>query len=144
MLVGDVMTRAVVTVDLDECLGRVHEIMQDGRFHHVLVTDDGRLVGVISDRDVLRAMSPFIEREFMQRRQDENTLRRKAHQVMTRHPRTTREEHDVARAARTMLEAGVGCLPATDAAGRVRGILTWRDLLRVAWPQADVPASDAA
>jgi len=144
MRVGDLMTRAVVSIDPDETLDRVREIMQDGGFHHVLVVDDGRLVGVISDRDVLRSMSPFLERELMNRRQDENTLRRKAHQLMTRHPQVAREDEPASEAAKRILEHRVGCLPVVDAARRVRGILTWRDLLAAAWPEVADGSSEAA
>ena len=61
MKVQDIMSKRVVTVELDDRLHVVKTIFDTTRFHHLLVIDDdGSLYGVVSDRDLLRALSPFI------------------------------------------------------------------------------------
>ncbi len=55
---ADIMTRAVVTVHMDDTLERIREIFDDCGFHHLVVIDDARVVGVISDRDLLKHLCP--------------------------------------------------------------------------------------
>ena len=54
------MSRKLVWVEPDDRVIRVRELFNEYRFHHLLVIDDRRLVGVISDRDLLKNLSPFI------------------------------------------------------------------------------------
>jgi acetoin utilization protein AcuB len=130
MTVVELMSRHVVTVALDEPLQRVQALFADHRCHHVLVTDRGRLRGVISDRDVLRHVSCFAGTLGEQRR-DEATLQMKAHQVMSRQLITAPPDTAVDIAAQQLLDAGISCLPIVDPqSGRLLGVITWRDLLR--------------
>lgn len=130
MTVVDLMSRHLITVALDEPLQRVQELFADHRCHHVLVTDRGRLRGVISDRDVLRHVSCFAGTLGEQRR-DEATLRTKAHQLMSRQLVIAPPDAAVDVAAQQMLDAGISCLPIVEpTSGRLLGVITWRDLLR--------------
>jgi acetoin utilization protein AcuB len=129
MKVGEIMTRAVVTVRMDDTLKRIQGIFEESRFHHVLVVEDGKLVGVISDRDLLKHLSPFIGQDLMERRQDTSTLQRRAHQIMRRQPVVANEEMSVKEAAELLLREDVSCLPVVSEKQHVRGIVTWRDLL---------------
>lgn len=52
--VDEAMTREVVTTTPGESIGRVRELMTQGRFRHLPVIEDGRLVGVISIGDVVK------------------------------------------------------------------------------------------
>jgi acetoin utilization protein AcuB len=126
---ADIMTRRLVTVELDDTLDSVRTIFNRYRFHHVIVIRDGVLVGVISDRDLLKNLSPFVGKKLMERAQDTNTLQRKVHQVMTRNPIVGRPEMTVAEAATLVLDRNVSCLPVVDDEMKPRGIVTWRDLL---------------
>ena len=49
MKLGDIMTKSVVTVHMDDTLERIRDMFQESKFHHLLVIDEGKLVGVISD-----------------------------------------------------------------------------------------------
>jgi acetoin utilization protein AcuB len=128
--VGTVMTRRVVSVAMDESLRRVRELFNSVRFHHLVVVDDGRVVGVISDRDLLRHLSPFVDR-VNERAQDAATLTKRAHQVMSRPVVTCEEGTPIGEAGRRMLDRRVTCLPVVDARGGCVGIVTMRDIL--AW-----------
>lgn len=129
MRVADILTATPVTVGLDDNLARIKQIFDTHAFHHVLVVADGELFGVISDRDLLRAVSPFVDSP-SERSIDSATLKRHAHQIMTRKPVTVTADELVGIAARRMLESDVSCLPVVDDNGAVIGIVTWHDLLR--------------
>jgi acetoin utilization protein AcuB len=126
---ADIMTRRIVTVNMDETLGSVRAIFDRYRFHHVLVVREDKLVGVLSDRDLLKHISPFVGNDLMERSQDANTLQRRVHQVMIRNPIVGKPELTIPEAAKLVLDRNVSCLPVVDEAMRPRGIVTWRDLL---------------
>jgi len=129
MKVKDVMTRQVVTVGLDESVGHLEELFKSHRFHHILVTSGETLFGVISDRDLLENISPFIGNALYEQPRDRALLNRRAHQIMTRKPIATKEEASLEEAARLMLDHSVSCLPVTDDRQRPIGIMTWKDLV---------------
>jgi acetoin utilization protein AcuB len=128
MKVGTIMTRTLVTASLDDDVAHLREFFQRLRFHHLPVVDDGKLVGVISDRDLLRYLSPFVD-TLAERPLDAKTLHTKAHQLMTRKPIVAHPETDLREAARTLIDKRISCLPVVDGEGVLQGILTWRDLL---------------
>jgi acetoin utilization protein AcuB len=133
MKVGEIMSTDPVTVGMDDDLHRVKDLFDLYRFHHLLVLLGERLVGVISDRDLLRATSPFIGRA-SERPQDVATLNRRVHQIMTRKLVVVAPEVPVDEAARLMLDKRVSCLPVVDDEDRLLGIVTWRDQLRSLLP----------
>lgn len=129
MTVETIMTEFVVRVNMDDPVRVIQFKLEQGHFHHLLVVDGDRLVGVISDRDLLRALSPFVG-TYSERPLDLNTLKRRAHQIMSRNPVTVQRHTNIADAARILLDRNVSCLPVLEANGDIAGILTWRDLLR--------------
>ena len=52
--VRDIMSKTVVTVEMDDMLRTVKEIFDHMKFHHLLVVEAGKLFGVVSDRDLQR------------------------------------------------------------------------------------------
>ena len=86
-------------------------------------------MGVISDRDLLRAISPYLDTDAEMNR-DTETLNRRAHQIMSREPITISPERSLQEAASIMLEQHVSCLPVLEN-GALVGIVSWKDLLRV-------------
>ena len=125
----DIAARSLVTIGMDETLGWARQLFEHHRFHHILVVDQGRLVGVLSDRDLLRHLSPFIG-AIDERKRDTDSLNKRAHQVMTRALVTVTPETTACRACEMMLETGVTCLPVVERDGTPLGIVTWRDLMR--------------
>jgi acetoin utilization protein AcuB len=130
LLLRNAMTRDVVAVKMDDTLQHIRAIFLARQFHHVVVTERGRVVGVISDRDLLKNISPFIGQPMMERTQDMNTLSRRAHQIMQRQPVVGYEDMPVTEAVELVLRERVSCLPVVDERIRLRGIVTWRDMLR--------------
>lgn len=131
MLIAEIMTAKPVTVNMDAELWQIKNIFDSVLFHHLLVVDetDGTFAGIISDRDLLRSLSPYIHTASESLR-DIETLQKRAHQVMSRHPVTVTPETDCNIAVKKMLDADVSCLPVVNEAGAVVGIVTWKDFLR--------------
>jgi acetoin utilization protein AcuB len=124
------MTRHVITVSMDDSLRKVREVFESCRFHHLVVTEHGRVVGIISDRDLLKHISPFVGK-ISERTQDAHTLEKRVHQIMTRRLVWCSAQSTLGEAGRLMLDHTVSCLPVLDHAGHCVGILTMRDML--AW-----------
>ena len=61
--VAEVMTRKVVTCDRNETIGEIMERITTGRFRHVPVIEHGRLAGIVSIGDVVKARLSELERE---------------------------------------------------------------------------------
>jgi acetoin utilization protein AcuB len=129
MQVREFMTSKVVCVELDDSLQTVKEIFDNTRFHHLLVIEANQLRGVISDRDLFKALSPHIG-SAAETERDAATLKKRAHQIMSRnlvtlHPEAMIEDVvDVFRCCR------ISCIPIVDNNGNVAGIISWRDLLK--------------
>ena len=123
------MTKKIVTVELDDTLATVKEIFDNLKFHHLLVVESGKLIGVVSDRDLLKAISPNIGTMAATDR-DEATLNKKVYQVMTRKPITLRPEDPIGKAVELFNTHRISCLPIVDREFRPVGILTWRDILK--------------
>lgn len=128
IVIADIMQTRVVTIEMDDRLSIAKEIFDQANFHHLLVVDDNQLEGVLSERDLLRALSPNIGSSAETVR-DLDTLHRRVHQVMTRNPITCSPNTSVDDATRLILSHGIGCLPVLDN-GKLVGIITWKDLLR--------------
>lgn len=118
--VEDVMTREVVTLLEGDDLGRADAFLRLGRIRHLPVTQDGKLVGLVTHRDLLRAAIGGIEHRVY------------AEDVMTREIRTVDAQMPLADAARLMLDNKFGCLPVVDDKRRLVGLVTEADLVRFA------------
>ncbi|UYV12949.1 MAG: CBS domain-containing protein [Phycisphaera sp.] len=130
MRIEDIMTREVITASMDDSLESVRDLFTRYRFRHMPITGDkGELVGIISDRDMLANVSPFAG-TINERPADANSLRRKAHQIMSRHPETAPMALHAERAALIMLQQRISALPIVDPDGILVGIVTMRDILR--------------
>lgn len=126
--IRDIMVTRVATIDIDTPLKEIKDIFEKARFHHLPVLDNGNLVGVISDRDVLRAISPFLG-TLSERATDAATLNKKAHQIMSRQPITARPDETVKSAADIMLVKRLSCLPVMEK-NKLVGILTLKDIVK--------------
>ncbi|HEY8036232.1 MAG TPA: CBS domain-containing protein [Methylobacter sp.] len=131
MIVADIMTADPVTVNMDTELLVIKEIFDHVYFHHLLVENesDKTFVGVISDRDLLSAVSPYIHTAAETFR-DKETLTKRAHQIMSRQIDTVTPATDCNIAVQKMLDADISCLPVVSDDNIILGIVTWKDFLR--------------
>jgi acetoin utilization protein AcuB len=141
-LVRDVMTTRVFTLEPDDSIYSAVCLFEAERFHHLVIVERGKIQGVISDRDILKAISPFLGQSSLERPQDLATGRRRIHQIMTRKPVTIHADQTLTEAARTMLDRRVSCLPVVNDQGALVGILSTKDL--IAQLAEAAPAADAA
>lgn len=129
MTVSDWMTPNPVTVAPDAGLIEVLALFKRHRCRHLPVVADERIVGVISDRDALQELSPFLD-TISETGRDVDTLAREARSIMTPDPLTVPATSPLADAARRMVEDVVSSLLVVDDEGKLVGILTARDVLR--------------
>ncbi|WP_233868420.1 CBS domain-containing protein [Paraburkholderia adhaesiva] len=129
MKVEDLMTKRIVTVGFDDTLGTVREIFEETGIHHLLVVEGRELQGVVSDRDLLRALSPFVD-SVVETHRDKSTLSKRVHQIMSRAPKTLRPDAGLAEAVQLFLDHKVSCIPIVDSEFRPVGIVSWRDVMK--------------
>lgn len=111
------MTTSVHTVGADATVAEAAEAMVRGRFGSVVVMASGTLMGIFTERDVLRAAAARVDLST-------STVR----DWMTPDPVTAPGDMDSADAAETMIRHGFRHLPVTES-GRLQGIVSLRDVL---------------
>lgn len=129
MSVKKIMNPNPVVVGMEDTVARMRELFEEHRFHHLLVTERGILKGIVSDRDILKALSPYVGTPSEQTR-DTSTLFRRAHQVMTRDPITISPEASLADAISLFNRNKISCLPVVSQGNQPLGMVSWRDILR--------------
>jgi acetoin utilization protein AcuB len=127
MRVADIMTPNPVTVTPRNAIRTAINLMREGGFRRLPVVDRGRLVGIITDRDLRRAAnSPYVVRE---KWYDNFVLDHiEVGACMTPEPLTIAPDAGVTEAAHLMREHKIGGLPVVSNAQLV-GIITETDLL---------------
>ncbi len=122
--VGQFMTTDLFTVHEDELIDLAASIMQWERVRHVPVEDDDhKLIGILSYRDLLRLVAD------PKRGRDESIA---VGEVMRRDPRTVRADTPTLEAIAIMREHEISCLPVTTADGKLVGLVTEHDFMRLA------------
>lgn len=129
MKVSKLMTGSVITVKCDDPLSKVKDIFNKTKFHHLLVVESGQLVGVISDRDLLKSLSPKID-SIAATYKDLACLNIRVHQIMTRKPVSITTDATVKEAIDVFNTKEISCIPITCHEGKLVGILSWRDIMR--------------
>ena len=128
MKVRELMTTKPLTVPVDTPVVEARRTMLEHRFRHLLVTDGGRLAGIVTDRDIrLNMPSPATSLSVW----EINYLlaRMTVGSVMTTSVITVTPNRDVVEAARIMLDHKIGALPVVDG-GTIIGIMTETDIMR--------------
>ncbi|WP_372983151.1 CBS domain-containing protein [Marinobacter sediminum] len=141
MTVEKIMSTILVTVEMDDTLRTIKEIFDHSKFHHLLVVESGKLFGVISDRDLLKALSPYIGTRSEAAR-DLASLNKKAHQIMTRTPITLQKNAQIDDAIAIFLNNTLSCIPIVDSGRAPVGIISWRDILKSLLSQDGRPAKN--
>src|SRR5262245_5195256 len=138
MRVRDLMTARPITVSPDMPMLQARQRMVDERIRHLIVVEDDRVVGIVTDRDIrLNLPSPATSLSVW----EINFLLAKltVGAVMTFAVLMVESERPIAEAARIMIDHKIGALPVVDD-GRLVGIVTESDFVRA----MAGPASHAA
>jgi acetoin utilization protein AcuB len=127
--VRDLMTPGPITVEPATPMLDARQRMADARIRHLVVVEDSRLVGIITDRDIrLNLPSPATSLSVW----EINALlaRLTVGEVMSRSVIVVDSARSAAEAARLMVDHKIGALPVVDG-GRLIGIVTESDFVRV-------------
>jgi CBS domain-containing protein len=139
--VGDLMTKNPITVKRTHTIFRVQELLAKYNISRVVVVDDDRPVGIITETDVVfskqakpsAARDKFIKQRLRGHKGRETVVRVYtvpiAEDVMTPDPYVVEMDEDAAKAASLMLDHGISGLPVVEQ-GRLVGIITKTDLVR--------------
>jgi len=134
MHVETIMSDPVHYILPDATLADLRKILKHVTYHHLLVARDNHLLGVISDRDVLRRdvlrmSSPYIDTANATA-QDQSLLETKAQDFMSTTLITVKKDTLIDTAAILLLEHNISCLPVVSNGDAIEGILTWKDMLK--------------
>ena len=129
MLVKDWMSKDPITINDDTPMMKAIHLMKQNRFRRLPVLQEGRLVGIVSDRD-LKEASPSKATTLDVHELYYLLSELQVKDIMTRDPITVSPDDTVEHAAQLMLENTISGLPATDEKGAVVGILTQSDVFR--------------
>ena len=112
----EVMRSDYISVEPQDTLGEVAQRMVDARTGSAIVKDFGRMIGILTERDMLKAMAGRV-----------HTSEARVREWMTPDPITLTEEASVEEAGRTMIERGFRHIPVV-AGERAVGIVSIRDV----------------
>ncbi|MSQ42245.1 MAG: CBS domain-containing protein [Dehalococcoidia bacterium] len=124
-----IMSHPLVTVTPEAQLWEARAMMTAHHVHHLLVADRGRIVAIISDRDIAYRVSLYASGPTASRH-EAAALHRRVHQAATFRLVTIRDDASVEEATALILDREISALPVVDEQGQVIGIVTSRDLLR--------------
>ncbi|MEO8180211.1 MAG: CBS domain-containing protein [Deltaproteobacteria bacterium] len=129
-MVSDVMTRDVVSAEEDDTLSNLLGSLKALRFRHLPVTDEDRLIGLVTERDLLGlASSTLLPHHEMQDQALQERFR--VRDIMVRDVLTVSPETSLQEAGKLLLKQRFGCLPVVDKDNVLVGILTGSDFIKV-------------
>ena len=114
---GELMTKDLLEVAPEDTLGQAAEAMVERGVGSAVVSDFGRLIGILTERDVLRAVAGRV-----------HSSEARVREWMTQEPITASVTTELEEAARTMLDHGFRHLPVVDDE-RAIGIVSIRDVV---------------
>jgi acetoin utilization protein AcuB len=130
MVVQRWMTRSPITIEADTPFAEAQLILKENKIRHLPVMKRGRLIGVISDRD-LKEAAPSEATTLDALEMNYLVHKMKVRRLIKRQPFTIKPTSTVEEAALLMRDQKIGCLPVLDDIGALVGILTTADLLAI-------------
>ncbi|MBW2464579.1 MAG: CBS domain-containing protein [Deltaproteobacteria bacterium] len=132
-LVRDIMSRELVTLREEEHLELLADGLERFGFRHLPVVDGDKLIGLVTQRDLLKAsmssISPSATRDAFEAKLEENVF---VAQLMQRDVDTVTPDTTLVEAARRMRDQKRGCLPVVEDDNKLVGIITETDFLDLA------------
>lgn len=131
MKVRELMQTKVFTVGPEDMVDRVFFLLHYEKIRHLPVLERKKVVGIVSDRDMYKALGPRSRRRSVVREQDESILYvipRKVRHIMRRGVITIDANAGAGKAAGMMARRKIGALPVVER-DKLVGIITATDLL---------------
>jgi CBS domain-containing protein len=119
MQLKEIMRVDVIDVEPAATLQEAAQKMKEEKISSVLVTEDGYLIGILTERDMVKAVAEGIDTELVHVRD-----------YMTSAPVAVNPDTTVEEAAKIMFEAGFRHLPVVDGERELKGVVSIRDLAR--------------
>ncbi len=131
MFVTEMMKTDLVAVNPETKLSEARSLMREGNFRHLPVVDaDGKLVGIVTDRDMRDAHpSSLLDEESYQKTLDK-VMQHTISEIMSAEPMTVAPYYTLQDTLLMIGKKKVGALPVVDEDGHLKGIMSTRDLLR--------------
>ncbi|WP_426360429.1 CBS domain-containing protein [Pseudocolwellia sp. HL-MZ19] len=130
MSVKAIMSRDLIILDLDDNLEKAKQIFDETNIHHILVTDNHKLVGIITDRDVFKHLSPSVGTQ-RETAKDLLLLHKRVHLIMARNLVTAKASISLNEAVLLFHDNHISCLPVVNSTGEPIGIISWRDIIKI-------------
>jgi acetoin utilization protein AcuB len=130
LLVENWMNPNVITVDADDSMLDATKLLKEHNIRHLPVLEKGKLVGVITDRDLKRA-APSDATALEAHELLYLIANIKVREIMTRNPITVPYNYTIEEAAELLLQARISGMPVVNKDGDVIGTITQTDLFKV-------------
>jgi len=133
MHVEDLMTKKVFTVEPSDMIDRVFFLIHYEKVRHLPVIEKGKVVGIVSDRDLYKALGPKSNSNAVasEGNTELHVLPKKVTHIMHRGVITVTTDTYASKAATLMVDNKIGALPVVDKNNKLVGILSATDILRV-------------
>ncbi|HEY7553406.1 MAG TPA: CBS domain-containing protein [Candidatus Binatia bacterium] len=127
-VVREIMMGSPVTLKPDDTLDLANDVISLGRIRHIPVVQDGHLVGLLSERDLIGAAASQI---FGLKQKSKSALLKSVliKDVMKKRVITVKPETPIKEAAHLLAEKKIGCVPVLSD-GSLVGLVTTTDILR--------------
>ncbi len=130
MSVNELMSKAIIALDLDDDLSKAKTIFDEHKIHHIIIKENKKLVGIVTDRDLYQHLSPSIGTR-KETYQDTALLQKKLNLIMSKELITAKASISLNEAAVLFHQHHISCLPIVDDNFHPIGIITWRDIIKV-------------
>ena len=129
MNISEIMSSPIKSVTLDDFLKDVKDIFDSNDIRHLIVIEEGELIGIVSERDLLKNISPYLNSNVYTTR-DLATLNQRVIHILTRNPKFLNLHSSVAEAIELFNTVRIGCIPIVDENHAPVGIVTRGDIIR--------------
>lgn len=128
MLVKEIMSKQLVTLNADSKLGFAEDVMYLGRIRHLPVVNGKEIVGILTQRDLYKASLTSIVTNWEENKTFLDSV--KVAEVMTKDVIAISLDTTIEDAAQIMLDKKVGCLPVVEDKNTLLGLITETDVLQ--------------
>jgi len=129
MKITEIMSSELITSTLDDFLSEVKEVLAVKKIKHLVIIEEGKLMGILSERELLLAISPYVNSNVYTTR-DLATLNQRVSQIVERHPLYLDDQSELEDAIDMFDKNDISCIPIVDADFVPVGIVTKSDIIR--------------